>query len=189
MQHAYGRKVSVTCPKCRSALTSPLGKVKCAICRATLVVADPTAPPKQPTDYSSLQKPVLFVCFATLGSIVVALVLAATVGGDSAKQTQRRTQAITPQVSSHVNHSGDSLRVQGNALCGSTQEALDEMFKWALRGDKSEAALVAIRTHSTAVKDGDDIKILDLGFMHTKIRIFRTGRECWVASEIARSAR
>jgi len=89
----------------------------------------------------------------------------------------------------HVNHSGDVVTVQENSLCGSTPGALDEMYRWAVRGDKTEAARVAINTHSTAVKGGDTVKILEIGFIHSKIRILRSERECWVVSELVRAAR
>ena len=73
------------------------------------------------------------------------------------------------------------------------------MNKWAVRGDR-EMFQVMRRTHSFALQDGTQVKVLDFSFPATKVRVLgqlnpedgrvhaypedaRIGRECWVASE------
>jgi hypothetical protein len=60
------------------------------------------------------------------------------------------------------------------------------MTKWAVRGDNEEGVRVMLRTGSGFVNQGEAVKVLDPGFLATKVRIIRSGTECWVASEFAR---
>ena len=89
----------------------------------------------------------------------------------------------------------------GKWLCGSTKEALDEMTKWAVRGDSAEMLRAMRRTRSFMLTpDGFQVKILDWSFTARKVRVIgwldpddgrihaypeetRIGRECWVPFE------
>jgi hypothetical protein len=99
---------------------------------------------------------------------------------------------------------GDDVMVHsGPWICGSTKEALGEMVKRAVRHDSSEMFRTMRRTHSFALTDGFQVKILDRGFVSSKVRVTgwldpddgrihaypeekRIGRECWVPSEAVR---
>lgn len=88
-----------------------------------------------------------------------------------------------------ANHIGDKVILADKvAVCGSSPAALDEVTKWLVRGDKEEAARVIVRTGSALVQEGAYVKILDLGIMRSKIRIIKTNRECWVATEVTQRA-
>src|ERR1700722_6471080 len=89
MQQAGSQRVRITCPNCRSELTSSFGKVKCGTCCVTLVVTDPNMPRKPATDYSSLGKPLLVFGLVALGFTVIATILALLVGGNGAKERAR----------------------------------------------------------------------------------------------------
>lgn len=84
---------------------------------------------------------------------------------------------------------GDTLVVtMSGAVCGSTPAAMDEAMKWLVRNDSEEAARIVLKTGSSIVQRGDEIKVLDLGFMRSKVRLLKTYSECWVPTEVARSA-
>jgi hypothetical protein len=87
------------------------------------------------------------------------------------------------------NHVGDKVIVADKvAVCGSTPAALDEVTKWLVRSDKEEAARALLHSGSTLIQEGAYIKILDLGIMRSKIRIIKTDKECWVATEVTQRA-
>ena len=116
--------------------------------------------------------------------------------GSSTRPATRRV----PTPSTTTAGVGDVVIVHsGLWVCGSTKEAFWEMTKWAVRGDK-EMFRVMRRTSSFGLRDGAQVKILDLGITATKVRVLgqldpedgrvhaypedvRIGRECWVASE------
>jgi hypothetical protein len=81
---------------------------------------------------------------------------------------------------------GDTATVRqgdGSWPCGSTTEALDELTKWAVRGDEEEVARTLIKTGSVSLAGGIRVKILDIGFGKRKVRVLSNDRECWLASE------
>jgi hypothetical protein len=87
--------------------------------------------------------------------------------------------------------------------CGSTEEALGEMTKWAARGDNEEIKRIMVATHSFALTSGLRVKILDIGLGKRRVRVVSDdrgrvylkdkegtfladptiGRECWVSSD------
>lgn len=104
-------------------------------------------------------------------------------------------------------HAGDTTTVrEGGGVwpCGSTAAALQEMTKWAARGDKAEVFRTMRTTGSIGLLGGMSVKILDgsvLGY-ERQVRVLtgsdgsaihtdaegtysdpRVGRECWVVSE------
>lgn len=121
-------------------------------------------------------------------------------GSPSSSVASSTRPAATP--STATAHVGDTVMVRsGKWLCGSTEEALDEMTKWAVRGDSDEMLRAMQRTGSFMLTpDGFQVKILDWSFTARKIRVIgwldpddgrihaypedaRIGKECWVATE------
>ena len=104
---------------------------------------------------------------------------------------------------------GETVTVrQSNGFwpCGSTTEALDELTKWAVRGDSAEVRRTLFKTRSIGIDGGMKVKILDTrGFLiqQRKVRVLtnsageaygrdeqgqfpadpRIGHECWVDSQ------
>jgi hypothetical protein len=89
----------------------------------------------------------------------------------------------------------------GKWVCASSKDALDEVLKWAVRGDNQEMLLALRRTGSfMLMPDGWQVKILDASWITRKVRVLgwldpddgqihaypdeqRIGRECWVPME------
>jgi len=97
---------------------------------------------------------------------------------------------------------GDVVMVKhGPWVCASSKDALDEVAKWAARGDTQEMLLALRRTRSfMLMPDGWQVKILDQSWFTRKVRVLgwldpddgrvhaypeehRIGRECWVPME------
>lgn len=97
---------------------------------------------------------------------------------------------------------GDVVMVNnGKWVCASSKDALDEVLKWAVRGDSQEMLLALRRTGSfMLLPDGWQVKILDSSWITRKVRVLgwldpddgrvhaypeeqRIGRECWVPTE------
>lgn len=101
---------------------------------------------------------------------------------------------------------GDTARVvdgPGYWPCGSSRAALDEMEKWASRGDQTALRSAMGRTRSIGLTEGLRVKILDTGVAQNKVRVVanrdgkgyerdadgvfpadpRIGAECWVTAE------
>lgn len=79
MQIVTGKKVSIVCPKCNSVLTSPLGRVKCATCRAVLTVTPPgrfVPPARSSSSHQSLAKPIVFLGCLVFASFAISLMIA-----------------------------------------------------------------------------------------------------------------
>jgi hypothetical protein len=72
------------------------------------------------------------------------------------------------------------------AICMDTDEGLSEALKWAGRKDIGEIFRVMGRLGGQFVNEADQLKILDTGFLKTKVRVLRTDRECYVVSEVVR---
>lgn len=102
--------------------------------------------------------------------------------GDTARATK---PASRPPIAATA-HDGDIVPAAQSLFCGSSKDALDEITKWAVLHDTKECVRVVIRTHSSVLKQGDMVKVLDRGFFTTKIRILETDSECWVPSEAIR---
>jgi hypothetical protein len=117
-------------------------------------------------------------------------------GASSATWT---TPSVTPS-SSPSRAAGDAIMVNpGFWVCGSTKEAFWAMTKEAVSGSREMFGTMR-RTHSFALQDGAQVKVLDVGIVASKVRVLgqldadddrvhaypedaRIGRECWVASE------
>ena len=96
--------------------------------------------------------------------------------------------------------SGQTVIVDpGTWVCGSTPAAFWELTRAAVRKDGSLTKTMNL-THSFALIDGTQVKVLERGAAATKVRVAgqydpddrrvhawpedrRIGRECWVASE------
>jgi len=122
-----------------------------------------------------------------------------------------QSKPISTPVASHA-HIGDTATViESNGFwpCGSTPEALDELTKWAVRGDHSELMRTMRSTRSIGLMGGMQVKVLDSrGFLAQirRVRVLtnasgesslhdeqgffaadpRIGRECWIDSETLR---
>lgn len=98
----------------------------------------------------------------------------------------RRAPATPSHLSVHPVLPGELVVARQNSICGSSVQAFDEMIKWAVRGDQREMFRVLVTTGSSMWTTGSSAKVLDVGgflYSRTKIRILKTGRECWVPSE------
>jgi len=60
------------------------------------------------------------------------------------------------------------------------------MTKWSVRGETRKASITLLRTGSMFLNRGDTVKVLDRGFVMSKVRVLNAGKECWVASEALR---
>lgn len=100
---------------------------------------------------------------------------------------------------------GGYVVIQKGWPCGSSKNALSEITKWAVQKDTAEMARTMAITGSALLIPGTRVKILDTGFMSSKIRIIRmgdpadsglsgksslyygfAGQECWAPSEAVR---
>lgn len=138
-----------------------------------------------------------------VSALVVVIIATIVYGIGSSLDTESSTQSAlspTPTATAHV---GETVTVLQTRPCGSTEEALDELVKWAVRGDNAEFNHTMRATRSFALDAGMKVKILDTGFGKRKIRVVtnnageaylkdeqgafpadtRIGRECWVNFE------
>ena len=102
----------------------------------------------------------------------------------------------------HPANIGDVVMVNHGAwVCASSKDALDEVTKWATRGDSREMLNALRRSRSfMLMPDGWQVKILDVSWFTRKVRVLgwldpddhrihaypeetRIGRECWVPME------
>jgi hypothetical protein len=111
-------------------------------------------------------------------------------GGGGAAVLVGSLLGISPDHSSSVTQAGlgDKVIVRsGPWVCGSTVSAFDELTRWAVLRDEEEVARTLVRTGSAMISPGSTVKILDLGFVRTKVRV-PSGLECWVAAEAVRAS-
>jgi hypothetical protein len=136
-----------------------------------------------------------------LGISIVALLVAGSIAlhydtatpaaaaRPNAAPASARAAALATPTARPTAHIGESIVARGTWICGSSPEALDEMTKWAVRGDKQEMVRVLLRTGSAIWEEGAWAKVLDFGgFMmvgRAKIRIVKREVECWVPFEAA----
>jgi hypothetical protein len=109
-----------------------------------------------------------------------------SIGTTNEGDTVRATKQDSHPPIAATAHDGDIVPATKTLFCGSTKDALDEMTKWAVRHDTNECVRVMIRTHSTLLKQGEMVKVLDRGFFTAKVRIISRGNECWIPSEAIR---
>jgi hypothetical protein len=114
-----------------------------------------------------------------IGSLIVFFVVAVTMG---------------KRAHEHLAGIGETVTIpQSNGYwpCGSTTDALEEMTKWAARGDTHEVARTMLKTNSGLLRTGMQVKVLDSGIGTRKVRIevdadgktVHGVSECWVAME------
>jgi len=71
--------------------------------------------------------------------------------------------------------------------CGSTAETLDELIKWSsITPDMSEVTRIVVTTGSVLLNNRDVVKVIDRGFVKSKIRVLASDKECWVPTEAIR---
>ena len=170
-------------------------------------------PSKRP---ASLKK--IFLGFIGVWLLLVALRVAfhpvnQSVGPMADPQKSEPTPAPAP--STAAIKIGDTVKIafarqangrEGYWPCGSSKEALDEMTKWAGRGDEAELKLVMRSTKSIALTAGLRVKVLEAGgfpYSIRKVRVVansdgqaylrdeqgefpadpRIGHECWIVNE------
>lgn len=94
----------------------------------------------------------------------------------------------TPPIEYYIAHAKDHTRIGDVATatlelpCASTKTLLTQINRSAESGDTREAAALLLGTHSTVLNVGDKYQVLDLDLNQAKIRILRTGNECWLPS-------
>lgn len=153
-----------------------------------LVRSSLAAPPNALRVQSKAQNP-----FATMGLMIggalflsFAVIIVGGLGKTSRRVSSNLPAVPSPQTSAPLPIPPGMVVVNQDVLCGSTPKALDEMTKWAVRGDNQEGVRVMMRTGSGFVNKGDLVEVIHRGFMTSKVRIIGSGRECWVASEFVR---
>ena len=70
--------------------------------------------------------------------------------------------------------------------CGSTSEAPSELTKWASANDWNEVKRTVSQTGSMLLYNGYRVKVLDRGFLKSRVRVLRDDQECWVVSDALR---
>jgi hypothetical protein len=118
--------------------------------------------------------------------VVLVATLAQRQPAASIHAGHRQASVAPAPVAVHAVHPGELAIARQNSICGSSVQALDEMVKWAVRGDEREMFRVLVTTGSSMWTTGSSAKVLDVGgflYSRTRIRILKTQRECWVPSE------
>lgn len=139
-----------------------------------------------------LTKIVLMVIVALM--LTMALVFYTAPDGSASSQVTPAAQATKPR---ELINPGKGIRpnvgavISPNseytpAICMDTAAGMDEAFKWINRRDMGELARTMIQHGGQLVEASDKIKILQTGIVKTKVRVIRTRRECYVASEVVR---
>lgn len=78
---------------------------------------------------------------------------------------------------------GSIVNAKRPTICADTEKGFDEVIRWAARNDTEEMTRALLRYGGAFVKIGDKVKILDLGILKERVRILKTGRECWLVRE------
>lgn len=161
---------------------SELALIKCPDCDKDVSDAAPSCPncghPFSTVSQAPVGKKEKKTSRFTIGCLVVFIVAA----GVSVIGTLFQKNNPAPQLVKE----GDVVSTKKDSFCGSSPEALDDMVKWAARGDVQEALRVMLKTRSSLVGKGDTVKILDVGIIRTKVRQLKTDRECWLIPEAVR---
>jgi len=88
-----------------------------------------------------------------------------------------------PAIEHQMVQDGAIVASTETSFCGSSKDALEEMTKWAIRGDAEKGVSVMIGTRSVFLDQGEVVKVLERTPTATKVRILKSGNECWVLSE------
>jgi hypothetical protein len=117
-------------------------------------------------------------CLLLIGLVVAfAIYNAVRPGSEADRYSQKAIQ---------IGDTATVVKSDGYFPCGSTPEALDELTKWAVKGDQDEVRRKLITTGSTPLLPGTRVKVLEDGFGSRKVRILTgvpVGVECWVVTE------
>ena len=81
---------------------------------------------------------------------------------------------------------GATVVVKSTWICMPTKDGLDEIIKWSVAKDSQEMFRTMLAGGGSIVEAGDSIKLLDRGIIRSRVRVLKTGRECWVPAEAAR---
>lgn len=83
-----------------------------------------------------------------------------------------------------------SITLESNSVfmpCGSTPATLDELIKWGgITPDRDEVRRIVLTTDSVLLNNGDRVKVLERGFIKSKVRVLGRDKECWVPTEAIR---
>jgi hypothetical protein len=97
---------------------------------------------------------------------------------------------VSPQgnkpVAVQVTHAalGDTVSASIPAVCMNTERGFEEIVKWATVNDTEEMTRAMLRYGGMFIARGDLVKVIDSGFAKRRVRVLKTGRECWVVSEV-----
>jgi hypothetical protein len=75
---------------------------------------------------------------------------------------------------------GSIVAARAKAICSDTEKGYEEVGKWQSRGDNEEVARALLRYGGVIVAAGESLKVLERGFLKHRVRVVRTGHECWV---------
>lgn len=132
---------------------------------------------------------------AGIAVIVVILLFAGSEAGKPAPSAPSSQHSPTPSVagkppSRGLPRRGDTVTANPAyvpALCIETKEGFGEGSRWLSRRDFEEVARVILRHGGQLIESGEQLKVLDPGFMTTaKVRILSSGRECYTIAEVTR---
>ena len=142
-----------------------------------------------------------------IGLAVLVFIAAARIFSRRSEADSRSAQVFHPaptsesrRAPSRAIHVGETATIAGDKpwICGSSQAALDEATKWSVLHDRPEMLRILVRTKSTLLEPGRQVKVIDSrGFLvqTRKVRLLYSdrlstllgpGKECWVASEALR---
>lgn len=114
-----------------------------------------------------------------LTTVLVALMSSGCGGSSGAASTGKPNEV-------DIIGTGRTVAIKQALFCGADTDALDEIAKWSARGDAEEVTRTLLRTGSDFVPSGEQVKVLDLGVLSTRVRVLSKGRECFVSTELLR---
>jgi hypothetical protein len=75
---------------------------------------------------------------------------------------------------------GSVVAASKTAVCAPTERGLDEIVKSAVQGSTDQAARAMLQNRGALINPGDQVKILEAGFLRRRVRILKNGHECLI---------
>ncbi len=125
----------------------------------------------------------LIVAACALGTLALVGLLPDETGTESTMADVYARQDA--QLSYKRSDLGDTVKPRPGYLtaCMPTEDGLSEVVKWQVAGDQGEMGRSLLNRGGTVVTSDDRLKVLDVGFAKTKVRV-SGGAECYVVSEL-----
>lgn len=138
-------------------------------------------PPPLPRKKLSAITIIFRITVGFLGALFVVAIISMPKNG-----YQAPAEAKSQSPSERILHDGDKGIARIATPCMRTAADLDEVMKWASRDDTEEMARTVVTRNGAILTVGSAFKVLDSGLLHSKIRIIKSDRECWVVPEATR---